>query len=70
MGLGIKCDICGIPIGSTESVNAFRMWNNARSVVIEQVGLDGIAFDECFFICDDCMEKVSDMLVKLRRSDD
>lgn len=66
MGMGIKCDLCGIPIGATEGCNAFRMWNGVRSVEIEQKGLDGIAFDGHFFICDDCANKAYELLVKIK----
>ena len=66
MSIGIKCDLCGIPISHTETCNVFRMWNGLRCVEIEQCGLDSLPFDENFYVCDDCIEKAYSMLAKLR----
>lgn len=66
MSIGIKCDLCGIPIGATEAMNAFRMWSGVRIVQIEDVGLQGVPYDENFFVCDECMGKASDLLVKIK----
>lgn len=64
--IGAKCDLCGIPIGATETFNVFRMWNGVRIVQIEDVGLQGIPYDENFIVCDECMDKAYDMLVKTK----
>lgn len=66
MSIGIKCDLCGITIGATETVNVFRMWNGLRSVAIEQSGLDHIPFDENFYVCDGCLEKAYGLLVRIK----
>ena len=66
MSIGIKCDLCGIPINSTEACNVFRMWNGLRCVEIEQRGLDSLPFDENFYVCDECLEKAYDLLMKLK----
>ena len=66
MSIGIKCDLCGIPMSATESLNAFRMWNGVRVAQIEDVGLLGVPYDENFFICDECLEKAYDLLMKVK----
>lgn len=66
MSIGAKCDLCGIPIGATESLNVFRMWNGVRIVQIEDVGLQGVPYDENFFVCDECMDKAYDMLTTIK----
>lgn len=66
MSIGIKCDLCGIPISPTETCNVFRMWNGLRCVEIEQRGLNSLPFDENFYVCDDCLEKAYNMLVKVK----
>lgn len=66
MSIGAKCDLCGIPINSTETCNVFRMWNGLMLVEIEQRGLDSLPFDENFYVCDDCLEKAYNMLVKVK----
>lgn len=63
--IGAKCDLCGIPIGATETFNAFRMWNGVRIVQIEDTGLQGIPYDENFCVCDECIEKAYDLLTKI-----
>lgn len=60
-----RCDLCGIPLCGTETLNVFRMWNGVRTVQIEDAGLQGVPYDENFTICDDCMEKAYDALVKI-----
>ncbi len=52
------CDKCGAPIGSTESISVFRMWNLKAAVEITNVGVTHLPFDEDYYICDGCMEKL------------
>lgn len=66
MSFGARCDLCGIPLGGAETMNVFRMWNGVRTVQIEDVGLQGVPYDENFTICDDCMEKAYDLLLKIK----
>lgn len=66
MSIGAKCDLCGIPLGATESLNVFRMWNGVRIVQIEDVGLQGVPYDESFYVCDNCLEKAYDLLVRVK----
>ena len=66
MSIGAKCDLCGIPLSATESLNVFRMWNGVRLVQIEDVGMQGVPYDENFFICDMCMERAWELLAKLK----
>ena len=40
MSMGIKCDLCGIPIGATETCNAFRMWNGVRSIEARLIDIE------------------------------
>lgn len=67
MSIGIVCDLCGIPVSSTETCNAFRMWNGVRCAEIEQVGLNSLTFDENFYVCDECLDKVCDSMTKLKK---
>lgn len=69
MSMEIKCDLCGMQIGATETCNAIRMWNGVRSVQIEDAGLRGIPFDEDFFICDECFDKAYELLLKIKAVD-
>ena len=64
--IGAKCDLCGVPIGATESFNAFRMWNGVKLVQIGDVGLCGVPYDENFYVCDECLEKAYDMLARVK----
>lgn len=64
MSIGAKCDLCGIPLSATEPLNVFRMWNGVRIVQIEDVGIQGIPYDENFYVCDNCLEKAYDLLFK------
>lgn len=66
MSIGIKCDLCGIPICATETCNVFRMWNGLMCVEIEDSGLDSLPYDENFYVCDECMDKAYDLLVKIK----
>lgn len=66
MSIGIACDLCGIPVGSTETCNVFRMWTGVRCAEIEQGGLNSLPFDENFYVCDWCMEKAYDSMMKLK----
>lgn len=66
MSIGIKCDLCGIPIGATETCSVFRMWNGVRCVEIEDSGLRSLPFDEDFYVCDECFARAYDLLMKLR----
>lgn len=66
MSIGIKCDLCGMSIGATETCSVFRMWNGVRLVQIEDVGLQGVPYDENFYVCDDCLAKAYDLLMKVR----
>lgn len=66
MSIRAKCDLCGVPLSETESLNAFRMWNGIRIVQIEDVGLQGVPYDENFYVCDDCLEKAYDLLVRVK----
>ena len=66
MGIGIKCDMCGVLVGATEAVNVFRMLNGVRCIEIEQNGLGSLPFDENFYVCDECIEKAYDALVRLK----
>jgi hypothetical protein len=42
------------------------MWNGVRIVQIEDVGMSGIPYDENFIVCDECMEKAYDLLMKIK----
>ena len=64
MSIEIKCDLCGIPIGATETCNVFRMWNGLRCVEIENSGLGSLPYDENFYVCDECIDKAYDLLVR------
>jgi len=52
------CDKCGVQIGNTEPVNVFRMWNLMAACEIPNIGLANIPFDDDFYICDECFEKL------------
>jgi hypothetical protein len=65
-----KCDLCGIPIGQTESMNVFRMWNGVCVVQIEDVGLQGVPYDENFIVCDECLDRAYDLLMKIKVVDE
>lgn len=58
MCVNISCDKCGSQIGNLESVNVFRMWNIKIACEIPCEGLSHIPFDEDFYICDECFEKL------------
>lgn len=60
MSIEAKCDLCGAPIGQTETLNVFRMWNGVRVVEIAHTGLASIPFDEDFYVCDNCIDKLFD----------
>lgn len=47
-------------------MNVFRMWNGVRLVQIEDVGLQGAPYDDSFYVCDDCMEKAWELLMKVK----
>ena len=66
MSIGAKCDLCGIPLGAAESFNVFRMWSGVRIVQIEDTGLQGMPYDENFYVCDNCLEKAYDLLVSVK----
>lgn len=59
MSVKFTCDVCGIEINGSESVNVLRMWNLPRADAIAVSGLPGIAFDEDFHLCDECFENVA-----------
>ena len=58
MGGKFTCDKCGSKIGYTEPVNVFRMWNIVAALEVPAKGLSRIPFDEDFYICDKCYEKL------------
>lgn len=66
MSIGVKCDLCGIPIGMTETCNVFTLRSGVRFVEVEQSGLDSVPFDENFYVCDECLEKVYDACMRLK----
>ena len=66
MSVGVRCDLCGIPMSATDSMNVFRMWNGVRLVQIEDVGLQGVPYDDNICVCDDCMEKAWELLMKVK----
>ena len=66
MSIGIKCDLCGIPISSTETCNVFQMRSCVRLVQIEQHGLASLPLDENFYLCDNCMEKAWELLMGIK----
>ena len=66
MSIGIKCDLCGIPMTATESFSVFRVWNGVELVQIEQQGLDSLPYDENFYVCDDCTVKAWELLMKVK----
>ena len=66
MSIMAKCDLCGIPIGATESLNVFRMWNGVLIVQIEDTGLSGVPYDEDFYVCDNCLEKAYFLLMGIK----
>ena len=66
MSVGARCDLCGIPMSGTDLMNVFRMWNGVRLVQIEDVGLQGVPYDDNFYVCDGCMEKAWELLMKVK----
>ena len=58
MSVEFKCDKCGAPIGYTEPINVFRMWNLTAAIEITNIGVTSLPFDEDFYICDECMERL------------
>lgn len=66
MSVGARCDLCGIPMSATDSMNVFRMWNGVRLVQIEDVGLQGVPYDDNIYVCDDCMGKAWELLMKVK----
>lgn len=60
MSIEAKCDLCGVPISQTETLNVFRMWNGVRVVEITNTGLASVPFDEDFYICDNCIGELFD----------
>ena len=58
MSVNVTCDVCGMPIGGSESVNVFRMWNLARADMLGIIGAN-FASDDDFYLCDECFEKIA-----------
>ena len=58
MSVKFYCDKCGAPIGNTESINVFRMWNLRAAVEITNEGVTHLPFDDDYYICDGCMERL------------
>ena len=66
MSIGAKCDLCGIPMGATETFNVFRVWNGIRIVQIEDVGLQGVPYGDNLIVCHECMGKAYDLLLNIK----
>lgn len=66
MTIGAKCDLCGAPISQTETLNVFRAWHGVRLVEIANNGLANTTFDEDYYVCDNCIEKLYDKCVRLK----
>lgn len=63
-----QCQTCGGSTGllDTEAEAIDALWNGVRVVQIEDVGLQGVPYDENFIVCDECMGKAYDLLLKIK----
>lgn len=70
MTIGAKCDLCGVPISQTETLNVFRAWHGVYIVEITNNGLSSTPYDEDYYVCDNCFEKLYDNCVRIKAVDE